>query len=175
MLRFRRFTVVGPLTQAPGFHSWDGWMDLALAQARMGLAAGEVPVGALVIDPAGAILAAFSNRVERDHDPAGHAEILCLREAGRKLRNHQLGGCVLVATLEPCAMCAAACLNSRIAGIVFGALDVQAGAIISNADLLDFPDKRHHPWHMGGVRSGESAALLNSFFRERRNRLHPSA
>lgn len=144
-------------------------MDLALEEAQKGFASGEVPVGAVIIDPYGEILSTQHNRVEQDLDPTAHAEILCLRKAARILHNNRLEGCVLVSTLEPCVMCAAACINAHIDGLVFGAADPAAGAIISSADLLDISQCHSRIWHMGGILAEKCAALLNNFFKLRRN------
>ncbi|MBD5558302.1 MAG: nucleoside deaminase [Desulfovibrio sp.] len=143
-------------------------MDMALEEARKAVALGEVPVGALIVAPDGRILARAGNAVERRHDPTAHAEVLAIREACARLDNWRLSGCVLVVTLEPCAMCAAAIVHARLAGVVYGAADDAAGAVISRAEYLDAPVSTTPVWHMGGVRARECAALLRECFEARR-------
>ena len=139
-------------------------MALALAEARKALEREEVPVGALLVEPKGRILAAYGNCVERNADPTAHAEILVLRAAAGILGRPRLNGCVLVSTLEPCAMCAAALVQARVAGLVFGAADERAGAVISRAEYLDAPASPLAIWHLGGICAAESAALLHECF-----------
>ena len=143
-------------------------MDLALEEARRAAAAGEVPVGAVLAAADGRLLACAGNGVVRRNDPTAHAEILALRQAGAVLGNYRLGGCVLAVTLEPCAMSAAACVHARLAGVVYGAADPRAGAVISRVEYLDAPEANHRGWHMGGVRGEPCAAILRAFFGERR-------
>lgn len=143
-------------------------MERALRQARLAASAGEVPVGAVLAAPDGRLLAEAHNAPLRRHDPTAHAEVLALRQAGNALGNYRLGGCVLVVTLEPCAMCAAALVHARLDGVVYGAADRLAGAVSSCAELLDAPFFNHRVWHMGGIRSADCAALLRDFFAPRR-------
>ena len=143
-------------------------MRRALEQARRAAEAGEVPVGAGLAAPDGRLLAEAHNAPLRRHDPTAHAEVLALRRAGVALGNYRLGGCVLVVTLEPCAMCAAALAHARLAGVVYGAADRLAGAVSSCAELLDAPFFNHRVWHMGGICSEACAALLRDFFAARR-------
>ena len=143
-------------------------MGLALGAARESAAAGEVPVGAVVVAPDGRVLARAGNAPVRLSDPTAHAEVLALRLAGQALDNYRLGGCVMVVTLEPCAMCAAALMHARLDGLVYGAADPGAGAVVSRAEYFDAQSRNHRIWHMGGVRSGECAALLRDFFAIRR-------
>ena len=143
-------------------------MDQALDQARLAAEAGEVPVGAVLAGPGGHILARTGNAPVRRHDPTAHAEILALRAGGAALGNYRLAGCVLAVTLEPCAMCAAALVHARLAGVVYGAADDLAGAVISRAEYLDAPFRNHRVWHMGGVRAEACAALLRDFFERKR-------
>lgn len=170
-MRFQAFRQGGPIPAAPGDQSWEKLMDLALQEARTAAAAGEVPVGAVIIDPHGAILATAHNRVELDNDPSAHAEILAIRKACAKTRNCRLPDCVLLATLEPCLMCAGAIMRARLAGIVYGAYDSEAGCVSSNLDWLDLPG-HDGIWQMGGVRAVESAGLLRDFFAEKRWKRH---
>ncbi len=143
-------------------------MGEALDLAREAETAGEVPVGALVVAPDGRVAGRGRNSPCADCDPTAHAEIRALREAGGTLGSCRLTGCVLVVTLEPCAMCAAACVHARLAGLVYGAADRLAGAVGSRTDLPDWPFLNHRLWHMGGVRSRECAEILRRFFAARR-------
>lgn len=166
--RPRAFAPAGPVPAPPPGRTWEGLMALALRAAAAALAAGEVPVGAVVVAPDGTLLSVAANAVERDSDPSAHAELLAIREAARTRKNWRLEGCVLVVTLEPCAMCAAAIAHARLAGVVFGAADEAAGAVVSRAEYLDGPAPGTCVWHMGGVRSEACAALLRRCFQARR-------
>ena len=164
----RVFAPAGPVPPAPPGHSWESLMGRALERARLAAAAGEIPVGAVIAAPDGTVLAEAGNAPVGLHDPTAHAEILALRQAGHGLGNYRLGGCVLVVTLEPCAMCAAACIHARLAGVVYGAADSQAGAVVSRAEYFDAQSANHSLWHMGGVLGAECAELLRGFFAARR-------
>lgn len=160
------FDPAGPKTRAPIGHSWESLMARALALASRAGENGEIPVGALVVSPDGSILGESANAVEKDFDPTAHAEIIAIRKAASKIRNHRLEGCVLVSTLEPCSMCAAAIAQARLSGVVFGASDHACGAVVSRFELLaSFPGQI---WHMGGIRASQCAALLMDFFNARR-------
>ena len=139
-----------------------------MAQARLAGAAGEVPVGAVLLDPSGAVLAAAGNRVERDRDASAHAELLVMRRAAALLGSPRLLGCTLVVTLEPCPMCAAACVHFRIARVLFGAYDPKGGGVDHGPRLFNQPGCLHRPEVIGGVREGECGALLRGFFAELR-------
>ena len=143
-------------------------MDLAFAEARAAAARGEVPVGAVLLAPDGAVLARAGNRTEATHDAAAHAEMLVMREAANTLRSPRLPGCTLVVTLEPCAMCAAAAGLFRIGRILFGAYDPKGGGIDHGARIFAAPSAQHRPEVVGGIREREAAALLREFFQERR-------
>lgn len=143
------------------------WMDEALALARAAAARGEVPVGAVVVHE-GRIVGRGGNAPIAASDPTAHAEIAALREAGAALANYRLAGAALYVTLEPCAMCAGAMLHARIARVVYGARDPKTGAAGSVIDLFAEPRLNHHAVALGGVRAGECAALLSSFFAARR-------
>jgi tRNA(adenine34) deaminase len=143
------------------------FMQFALADARDAAAAGEVPVGAIVVR-GGEIIARASNRTVRDEDATAHAELLALREASRVTRSWRLGDCALYVTLEPCAMCAGAIVLARVKRVVFGAWDEKAGMVGSVGDLLRHPRLNHRPGVTGGVLEEESAALLREFFAARR-------
>ena len=144
------------------------WMDEALDEARAASAAGEVPVGALIVRD-GEVLARAGNRTVRDQDPTAHAEAIVIRAAAAALENWRLDGCALYVTLEPCAMCAGAIVLARIDRVVFGAWDAKAGMVGSIADLLRHPRLNHRPQVLAGVRGDESAALLTKFFESRRS------
>ena len=141
-------------------------MERALQVARQ--AEGEVPVGAVMLGPDGALLAVAGNRVERDHDASAHAELLAMRAAARRLGSTRLLGCTLVVTLEPCPMCAAASVHFRVARIMFGAYDPKGGGIDHGPRLFAHPNCLHRPEVIGGIRERECAALLQSFFQQRR-------
>jgi tRNA(adenine34) deaminase len=128
----------------------------------------DVPVGALVIGPDGAVVAAASNRRERDHDPTAHAEVVALRAASAALGRWRLDDCTVVVTLEPCAMCAGALIAARVERVVFGAWDAKAGACGSVWDLPRDRASLHRPDVIGGVLADECAALLAAFFDRRR-------
>ena len=145
----------------------DGFMRAALDEARRGLEAGEVPVGAVVVLD-GAIVARAHNAPIALADPTAHAEILALREAGRKTGNYRLPGATLYVTVEPCTMCCGAALHARLARIVYGAADPKAGAVESLHRLLDDARVNHRVAATGGVRAAEAAALLREFFETKR-------
>lgn len=142
-------------------------MQMALEQARLAAEAGEVPVGAVVVSD-GQIVGRGQNRNLRDNDPSAHAEIVALREAGARLGNHRLGGCVLYATIEPCAMCAGAMVHARIARLVFGASDPKSGAAGSVLEVINHPRLNHIMEVRSGVMADECSDLLKSFFAEKR-------
>lgn len=148
----------------------EAWLSLALVEAGLAEAAGEVPVGAILLGPDGSILARGQNRVIRDHDPTAHAEIVALREGGRQLANYRLEGCSLFVTLEPCAMCAGAIIHARLARVVFGALDPKAGAVGSVLAVLNHPALNHQVEVAGGVLAAECSEVLRRFFQSRRKR-----
>ena len=143
------------------------WMGRALALARAAAAAGEVPVGAVLLSPEGAPLAEAHNRTLTDRDPTAHAEIVALR-AGARLRGHRLTGATLYVTLEPCAMCAGALSHARIGRVVYGADDPKGGAVAHGPRLFGQPTIHWRPAVTGGVRAAEAGALLRAFFRARR-------
>jgi cytosine deaminase len=145
-------------------------MELALAAARRAAARGEVPVGAVVTGGAGAVLAVSGNRVERGHDAAGHAELLPMRMAARKLTNSRLTGCDLWVTLEPCAMCAAAAGLFRIRRIVFAAYDPKGGGVEHGPRVFDTSPHTHRPEIIGGFMEIEAASRLRNFFERLRGK-----
>jgi tRNA(adenine34) deaminase len=147
------------------------YMRLALDQARAAEAAGEVPVGAIVVSPSGIVLAAGNNQVLRTNDPTAHAEIVALRAAGLALNNYRLLDCALFCTLEPCAMCAGAILHARIARLVYAARDPKAGACGSVLSVMNHPALNHRVEITEGILADECSAMLTDFFRARRARL----
>jgi tRNA(adenine34) deaminase len=144
------------------------FMHLAIEQARSAEADGEVPVGAIVVDAHGEILARGNNQVLRTSDPTAHAEIVALRAAGTALANYRLLGCTLYTTLEPCAMCAGAILHARVARLVYATPDPKAGACGSVLSVLNHPALNHRVEVVSGVLAEECSALLTNFFRARR-------
>ncbi|MGL5857911.1 MAG: nucleoside deaminase [Angustibacter sp.] len=143
-------------------------MGLALAAAATAAATGDVPVGAVVLSPAGTAIGHGVNRREADGDPTAHAEVLALREAATTRGSWRLDGCTLVVTLEPCPMCAGALVLARIRRLVLGAWDPKAGAAGSVWDVVRDRRVLHRVEVVGGVREPECAALLTGFFASRR-------
>jgi len=142
-------------------------MEEALRCAKLALEADEVPVGAVVVC-AGRVIGRGWNRNLTDCDPAAHAEIVALREAGRHLGNHRLVGCELFATIEPCAMCAGAAVHARVRRLVYGADDPKAGAVHSILQVVNHPSLNHQMEIRGGVLAGRAAEIVQEFFRKRR-------
>jgi tRNA(adenine34) deaminase len=142
-------------------------MRAALNEALTAQAAGEVPVGAIVVLN-GEIVGRGANRNLRDSDPTAHAEVVALREAGKKLGNHRLPECSLFVTIEPCAMCAGALIHARLKRLVYGARDVKAGAVESVLPVINHPLLNHQMEVVGGVLGEECTALIRDFFQRRR-------
>jgi tRNA(adenine34) deaminase len=142
-------------------------MALALAQARLAAAEGEVPIGAVVVKE-GSIIATGRNAPRARHDPTAHAEIEAIRSAARTLGNERLDGCELWVTLEPCAMCAGAIVHARIARLYYGAPDPKGGAVEHGARVFEQPQCLHRPEVYPGIGEAAAAELLRGFFRERR-------
>ena len=143
-------------------------MRAALGEAAAALRTGDVPVGAVLLDPSGEVVGRGRNRREAAQDPTAHAEVLALRGAAARLRRWRLEGCTLVVTLEPCTMCAGAVGLARVERLVFGAYDEKAGAAGSLWDVLRDRRLNHRPEVVGGVLAEESSALLLDFFGDRR-------
>ena len=143
-------------------------MLLAIAEAEAAAAAGEVPVGAVLVDNKGRILAASGNRVETDRDPTAHAEMLVLRAGAARLDAKYLAGCDLYVTLEPCAMCAAAIGLAHLRRLYFGAYDPKGGAVEHGPRLFEQPTTHHRPEIYGGIEEQRAGELLRAFFRDRR-------
>ena len=147
------------------------WMQEALGEARRAQAVGEVPVGAVIVHPSadgGRIVGRGGNRNITQNDPTAHAEIVALREAARELRNYRLNECEIYVTIEPCAMCAGAIVQARLARLIYGASDPKAGAVGSALQVLHHPAMNHRVEVISGVLAGVSQALLQDFFRARR-------
>jgi len=144
--------------------SYDALMQLALDEARAAAADGDVPVGAVVSDAKGAVIATGRNRREVDADPTAHAELLAIRAAAAARGSWRLSGCSLVVTLEPCTMCAGAAVLARLDRIVYAAADPKAGAVGSLWDVVRDRRLNHRPEVITGVRSDEAAALLREWF-----------
>ena len=150
-------------------------MHLAIAEAQAAEAAGEVPVGAIVVSRHGEIIGRGNNQVLRSRDPTAHAEIVALRAAGLAVGNYRLLDCTLVCTLEPCAMCAGAILHARIARLVYAAKDPKAGACGSVLSVLNHSALNHRVEVTEGVSADECSAMLTSFFRRRRGKVSDTA
>ncbi len=143
-------------------------MRLALGEATAAADAGDVPVGAVVLDPAGTVVGRGHNEREARGDPTAHAEVVAIRAAAAALGRWRLEGCTLVVTLEPCSMCAGAIVLARLARVVFGAYDPKAGAVGSIWDLVRDRRLNHRPEVVAGVLEGECAAALTGWFDDRR-------
>jgi len=143
-------------------------MRQALEQAAEASAAGEVPVGAVVLSASGVLLGAASNSPISRHDPTAHAEIGALRAAALAVGNYRLPGCTLYVTIEPCTMCVGAMVHARIAHLVFGAPEPRFGAVVSSRQLLDAEGFNHNMTYQGGILADECGEMMRRFFRARR-------
>ena len=143
-------------------------MDLALAEGHAAAARGEVPVGAVIVGPDGAVLAKAGNRTRELKDPTAHAEIVAIREACTRVGQERLAGCDLYVTLEPCAMCAAAISFARVRRLYFGASDPKGGGVEHGARVFSHATCHHVPEIYSGIGGVEAAALLKSFFADKR-------
>ena len=148
--------------------SYDDAMRAALVEAALALESADVPIGAVVLDPAGEVIGRGHNVRERDGDPTGHAELVALRAAASAVGEWRLNGCTLVVTLEPCTMCAGAVVLARLDRLVFGAYDAKAGAVGSLWDVVRDRRLNHRPEVVGGVLEAECASLLDDFFAHQR-------
>lgn len=142
-------------------------MQRALVAARAAAAAGEVPIGAVIVKD-GVIIAEAHNTPRTDHDPTAHAEIRAIRAAAKALADERLTGCELWVTLEPCAMCAGAIAHARISRLYYAASDPKGGAVEHGARVFDQPQALHRPEIYTGIGEAEAADMLRTFFRERR-------
>ncbi|MHA6523842.1 tRNA adenosine(34) deaminase TadA [Tessaracoccus sp. G1721] len=143
-------------------------MRLALEEAEAAALHGDVPIGAVVLNPDGEVIARAGNERELHGDPTAHAEVVAIRRAAEVVGEWRLTGCTLVVTLEPCTMCAGAVVASRVAHLVFGAFDEKAGAVSSLWDVVRDPRLNHRPAVTAGVLADECSAVLDRFFAERR-------
>jgi tRNA(adenine34) deaminase len=143
------------------------YMQEALTEARSAAAAGEVPIGAVLVHD-GRILARSGNRTIRDCDPTAHAEVVALREAAHRLGNYRLAGTTLYVTIEPCSMCSGAILQARVPRLIYGADDPKGGAVRSCFEILSHPRLNHQVEVTSGVLAAECAAIIQSFFAARR-------
>ncbi len=146
------------------------YMTLALEHARLAAERGEVPVGAVVVDQDGRILAGDGNRTIELHDPTAHAEIVALRQAGEKVGNYRLSGTTMYVTIEPCVMCAGALVHARVGRLVYGATDPKAGGVVSCYEV-GRDNKLNHLIEVGsGLMQEECSLILKDFFRQRRKK-----
>lgn len=145
------------------------WMDIALIEARAAGERGEIPIGAVVVDDQGQVLAVAGNRRETDSDPTAHAEVLALRAAAQRLGDWRLTGCTLVVTVEPCPMCAGAAVLARIETLVFGAWNEDYGAAGSRWDVVRDKRVNHRIEVISGIQESECAELLQTFLEQRRD------
>lgn len=156
------------------------WMRCAIRVAREAVELGEVPVGAIIIDSHGQILACGSNRTITDLDPTAHAEIVALRNAALRIGNYRLAGTTVYTTIEPCAMCAGALVNARVARLVYGARDERFGAVETHFHICDSLHLNHRIEITGGVLADNCRSLMQDFFQARRtsrgdlNLTHPN-
>ncbi|MGV6838795.1 MAG: nucleoside deaminase [Planktomarina sp.] len=143
-------------------------MDLALQEARTAAAKGEVPVGAVVLGPSGAVIARAHNLTRHLNDPTAHAEILAIRQAADALGQERLTGCTLYVTLEPCPMCAGAISHARLARVVYGAMDAKSGGTDHGARVFNHPQCHHRPEVISGIQGADCETLLLQFFAGKR-------
>ena len=146
----------------------EDYMRQALIEARAASARGEVPVGAVIVNGAGQIIARTGNAPISICDPTAHAEILAMRDAAYQEKNYRLSGMTIYVTLEPCTMCAGAISNARLARVVYGASDVKGGAVDTGVKFFDQQSCHHRPDVTGGVLADEASKLLKAFFKARR-------
>src|SRR5580765_3805670 len=151
------------------------FMRQAIEAAREAALLGEVPVGAVIVAADGELLATASNRTITDIDPTAHAEILALRNAASRIGNYRLTGSTVYSTIEPCAMCAGALVNARVARLVFGAHDERFGAVETHFRVCDSPDLNHRMEISSGVLAGDCRRLMQDFFQARRMKAEPPA
>lgn len=148
--------------------TYQSWMDRAIALAKLAGAAGEIPVGAVVVNTQGEVIGLGANYKERSQDPTAHAEIIAIREAAKNLHDWHLTGCTLYVTLEPCPMCAGAIVQSRLSTVVYGADDPKTGSIRTVINLPDSPASFHRLEVIAGIRERECQEILRSWFEKLR-------
>lgn len=159
-----------PVLDHPEYLRHYHWMKQAIKLAAAAGTAGEVPVGAVIVDAENRLIATGENRRERDHDPTGHAEVLALRAAGHALESWRLEKCTLYVTLEPCPMCSGAIIQARLGLLVYGADDPKAGAIRTVTNLPDSPCSNHRLAVIGGILEAPCRQQLQDWFAQRRSR-----
>ncbi|SHN55061.1 nucleoside deaminase [Desulfovibrio litoralis] len=151
----------------PPWKTWEELMDLALIEAEYSASLNEVPVGAIIVDKSGDILAKTGNRCISNNDPTAHAEILALREAAQRIKSYRLCECYLIVSLEPCLMCLSAIFNARLKGIVWGAKEPKTGAISSRLNGFELDCFLHdNIWELGGIKEEKSEEILKVFFKK---------
>ncbi len=148
--------------------TFTSFMDIALEDARAAASRGEVPVGAVIVSPQGEVVARAGNRTRALCDPTGHAEILAIRDACQSVGSERLPGHDLYVTLEPCAMCASAISQARIARVYYGAADPKSGGVAQGPRVFAHPQSHHVPEVYDGIGAAESETLLREFFASRR-------
>ncbi|MGZ3787477.1 MAG: nucleoside deaminase [Bacteriovorax sp.] len=156
------------------FHDRLWLMDEALIEAEKAYREDEVPIGAVIVDPSGSVLSRAHNVKEKVHNPCGHAEILAITEAAKKLSNWRLINCSLFVTLEPCPMCLSAMIQARIGTLYFGAYDPKGGSLSLNYNFYKDQKLNHAFPVIGGLRHFECSRLLSTFFKEKRNNYNKS-
>jgi tRNA(adenine34) deaminase len=157
-----------PAIEHPDYLRHYRWMNHAIELAAAAAAAGEVPVGAVIVDANDQLIATAENRRERDHDPTAHAEVVALRTAGQMLNSWRLDQCTLYVTLEPCPMCSGAIIQARVGLLVYGADDLKAGAIRSMINLPDSACSNHRLTVIGGILEAPCRQQLQTWFAQRR-------
>ena len=145
-------------------------MNLAIAEAKKASIAGEVPVGAVIVDKRGKVVASAGNRTRRDLDPTAHAEILAIRKAAKIIGNNRLLGCTIYVTLEPCAMCAGALAHARVSKVIYGAPDPKSGGVEHGAKVFLHSQSHHRPEVIGGISEVACSTLMSEFFSRRRSK-----
>lgn len=155
---------------SPDGRGWRDFMDIALQEAFAAAKKNETPVGAALFTLSGNLVAKAGNSPISLNDPTAHAEVLCLRAASERLGNYRLSETFMAVTMEPCLMCVGALVHARVDGVVFGAPDPRAGALVSNLQGGALPFTNHRMWHVGGVMQDECSAVVKRFFLEKRKR-----
>ncbi len=167
---FSSYSVEGSIPCSPGAWSWEGLMKEALIEANKAFESDEVPVGAIIVNSYGLIIARAHNLMRATNNPCAHAEILAIQKASQKLSSANLSDCLIISSLEPCLMCAGAISLSKMRGIVFGAWDSLYGAIYSQNEFINLPVNYKSIWNLGGVLSSCSEKLLKKFFKSLKNK-----
>ena len=167
--RFRSYLTDYPIPIPPQSWTWNDLMSEAIKEAYLAFNEEEVPVGAIIVNKKGNIISRAHNLTIQSYNPCAHAELIAIEKAAKKLSTSKLNDCIMIVTLEPCLMCASAIAISAIKGIVFGALDTKAGAIISTNEFINLPINSKHIWYMGGIAANTCKKILEDFFKKLRN------